>query len=507
MIFLIICTITSQVVSATFYPDQILIREEVKVHLTGSKKVTITGLPGNLDPTSFRISGRNLSIGEVSLVEVYLKEPKDPKVRRLVAKIDSLEEEIRRIEDGIDALRAKEEFLKSIRVSVPKKISGELYRGGVDPENWRKVMDFIFEGAVDIRAEIREMERDGEKKKEALADLRDKLSRIAPYYRRRSYNAVIEVRAKRPGEFRLQLEYLIRSGGWHPYYELRPKGEGLEIGVFGKVIQRSGRDWKGAKVELTTARPSIGPKPPPLIAWQLRFEEVWAKEKVGRVLAQRPAVPARDEEQKVMIEEVGRAVSFKIPGLQTIKTGEEKKLPIITRTFPARMIHFTSPRVSPFVYLKAEAENGFDFPLLPGGGNVYSDGLFSGVIEIGHTAPGESLHLFIGPDEQIKVKRELVRRFKEKRGIFKKREAVSYHFRITVNNYRKRKIDLILKDQIPISTDAEIKVRDVQIDPKTEPDEKGILTWPITLNPNEEREFNIKFTVEYPKGRRVIGLP
>lgn len=37
-------------------------------------------------------------------------------------------------------------------------------------------------------------------------------------------------------------------------------------------------------------------------------------------------------------------------------------------------------------------------------------------------------------------------------------------------------------------------------------DEKGILTWSLTLAPQEKKEILIDFTVEYPKDANIIGL-
>lgn len=512
MIGIVIFTLLSSVTGAVFYPNQILVREVARFTANKSRIVEIADLPGDLDRSSFRVYGEGILIGEVTLVEIYQKEPKGIKVKRLIHRIDSLEESIKAIDDRVSAFKAKEEFLKSIKVTIPKKLSGDLYKGEVNAKEWQEAMGFIFDGAVDIKAEIRGLNKTKKKILEEIGNLREQLYRIAPYYKKNSYTARIEVTAKTPGTHKLGLEYLIGNGGWRPYYEFRPAGDKLEIGCFGKVIQRSGRDWQGIKVELTTARPAIGTTPPPLTAWYLRVEEPYVyDEEAPRAAREKAAMPAATSEvakkEMVRVEEVGTAVRFKIPKSQTIKTGDEKKIPIVKKRFPARMTYFAAPRVAPFVYLKAELENGYDFPLLSGRGSIYSGELFTGMTTLGHTAPGESLRLFIGPDEQIKAKRELIRRFKKTKGVFKKREAIEYLFRITVENFRKDKIDLILTDQVPVSTDAEIKIRDVKIEPLAKPDEQGIIKWPVELKGNEKKKFEIGYTIEYPKGKNIIGLP
>ncbi|HID32929.1 MAG TPA: mucoidy inhibitor MuiA family protein, partial [bacterium (Candidatus Stahlbacteria)] len=313
MISLICFAIVSTVSSATFYPNQILVTEEATLTISTSKTVTITGLPGDLDPSSFRVFGEGFSIGEVTLDAIYLKEPKDPKVKRIITRIDSLEERIKAIDDRINALRAKEEFLNSIKVTIPKKLSSDLYEGKVNSKEWQEAMRFIFDGAVNIKAEVRDITRMKKRLMEEIANLRERLYRIAPYYKKRSYTAEIEVSITRTGTYRLGIEYLIPNGGWRPYYEFRPIGDRLEIGCFGKVIQRSGRDWNNIKVELTTSRPAIGTTPPPISGWYLRTEEPYAYDEKARRKSLAPAVTlAEAEEAKkeapVEIEEVGTAV-------------------------------------------------------------------------------------------------------------------------------------------------------------------------------------------------------
>ena len=38
----------------------------------------------------------------------------------------------------------------------------------------------------------------------------------------------------------------------------------------------------------------------------------------------------------------------------------------------------------------------------------------------------------------------------------------------------------------------------VKISPDAKPDSKGILRWPLTLQPKEKRKFEIQYQIEYP---------
>lgn len=59
-------------------------------------------------------------------------------------------------------------------------------------------------------------------------------------------------------------------------------------------------------------------------------------------------------------------------------------------------------------------------------------------------------------------------------------------------------MSLKLADRIPVSEDRDVVVSGVKIAPEVKPDSKGILRWPLTLQPKEKRKFEIQYQIEYP---------
>jgi hypothetical protein len=57
---------------------------------------------------------------------------------------------------------------------------------------------------------------------------------------------------------------------------------------------------------------------------------------------------------------------------------------------------------------------------------------------------------------------------------------------------------LNLADRIPVSEDKDIVISGVKVSPHVKPDSKGILRWPLTLQPKETRKFEIQYQIEYP---------
>lgn len=55
-----------------------------------------------------------------------------------------------------------------------------------------------------------------------------------------------------------------------------------------------------------------------------------------------------------------------------------------------------------------------------------------------------------------------------------------------------------VSDQIPVSREDSVKVRLIDVDPKTDKPEKGIITWQVELPAESRKELSFEFQVEYP---------
>jgi len=63
---------------------------------------------------------------------------------------------------------------------------------------------------------------------------------------------------------------------------------------------------------------------------------------------------------------------------------------------------------------------------------------------------------------------------------------------------------MIILDQVPVSANDEIQV-ELQEKSKGKIDEKtGEINWKFTLEPSNSKTFELKYSVKYPKNRRVI---
>lgn len=61
-------------------------------------------------------------------------------------------------------------------------------------------------------------------------------------------------------------------------------------------------------------------------------------------------------------------------------------------------------------------------------------------------------------------------------------------------------------DQIPVSTLSEIEVKLIDNSSGTVEENTGFISWKMTLEPQEKKKVDFKFTVKYPKDKVISNL-
>lgn len=509
-------TVSSRIDTVVVYPNQVIVFRSAQVEIGGAEELVFAGLSGGLVDNSVRVRAPGLRIGEVQIKKGYLAEP-TPDVRRLEQKVRLLEDSLKMMEDEGAVLKAKEEFLNSVKLGAPEIISKELQQGRVAPESWRGALGFLADELTRIKTRQLRLQREQEELKKRLEATRQELN---------SARALVENRKElrftvegEPGSYRIAFSYVLpRAAEWRPYYELRADpGKGMvSMSYYARLSQRTGEDWEDVRVILSTAAPSAEITPPEPEPWNLYLiEETFrakalpapgAQAEVMRSIAP-PAeavVPA-----DVMPVETGISLRYVIPGKVSLKSGEEaRKLSLTQISLPAEFAYYTLPRVREQVFLTGKVLNSTDFILLAGEGNTYVGDEFTGAIQMPAVAPQESVVLGFGVDERVKVRRELVKTFKSRVGLGGKTERVQFVYRTTVENYHPKPVKIRINEQVPVSQQREIKVTVTKIEPRySEQDEsRGLYIFEPEIRSGGRFEINLEYQVEYPAGRRVSGL-
>jgi uncharacterized protein (TIGR02231 family) len=214
------------------------------------------------------------------------------------------------------------------------------------------------------------------------------------------------------------------------------------------------------------------------------------------------------EYQSARVDSSGAAVTYSVPGKVGIPDdGAPHKVSVASYNLVPRLDYIAAPKIVEAAYRRARLMNNSAYTLLPGQANLYQGEEFIGSTRLELTAPQGEIELYLGVDDRIKVKRELKRRDVDKRLIGGKRHIV-YGYETSLENLLPVPVQITLKDNTPVSRQEDIKVRLEYTEPKpTEQTELNQLSWEFTLQVKEKRAVRFDFSVEYPQGMEVLGLP
>lgn len=282
------------------------------------------------------------------------------------------------------------------------------------------------------------------------------------------------------------------------------------------ITQKTGEDWKGAEITVSTAKPvsfrdipELNPwyvdqfKPIPREAFMYRMSKAAGMEK--SIIKEEEL---EEQAQEPVMKEGLTSVSFTLPaGINIPADGKAHRVVLASQIKEAKMKYITVPKLSPYAYLKADFENPFTFPMLAGDVNIYLDGRFAGTIAINKTLyPSEKREVPLGIDEGIKVERKLEKKFTEYSSVITKETSVTYEYLTTITNGKSRDIEIELKDNLPVSRNEKIKIEIHKPKDKSLIKEDGSYTLNINLKPKETFKSKTSFTITYPRDWSISGV-
>ena len=228
-----------------------------------------------------------------------------------------------------------------------------------------------------------------------------------------------------------------------------------------------------------------------------RFTAPKAAEEEMEVLDESELISVQEQKAQFGYEfEIGRPLTLLSDGKSTVTE-------IARHQLPTTYQYMGIPRADKEAFLVADATGWGTFNLLEGEANVFFDNSFVGKTIIDPSVPSDTLHFSLGRDNGILIQRTKVAD-KSTRKLLGSSQEQTMTWRITLKNTRNEAVTLTLKDQIPVSQNSGITVTTEELSGGTLDKEKGIITWPLSLAPNEQKELVVQYRVKYPKNRKLV---
>lgn len=538
----------SQIIQVTVYPDSALISREVNLKLNpGEHKIIFSDIIPDVDENSLAVSGKGSAQVRIfggQIKKQFLEKPPSQQLKELEQQIKELNDKTRNLNNQIKVLKEEGEFLDSIKLSAGEQIPKDLITKFPSASELDNLDKFLLTKLQENRDKQEGLEIKIRDLTDKIAALEKEKQNITFDVRKMQRSIVVELEAVKAGDLDLTISYLVKGVAWQPIYDARASLEknDIELVFYGLVKQTTGEPWEDVELLLSTAKPSVGGKMPELSTWILSpfqpriLEGIVRKSslsagKADYDMAQNAAFSSSMQDKfKLGIpnEEIapaeivfsqaeakGSAVVYKVKRKASIKSdGTEYKVPVSSQLLSAQFEYAATPKLSNYAYLMSKVKNSKDGQLLPGAVNIFLEGDFVATSSIPKAIGSEEeFDLYLGIDEGITLKRQKIEEKTDETllaGIPSRTKSISFKYKLITENYKSKKIKVNLYDQIPVSENDQILVKNVKFsqEPKIKDylDRKGVMRWEFELEPKASKDLVISYIIEFPRNMQVEGF-
>ena len=535
---------TDSIIKAvTIYPSSAKVLRVATISLeAGDNDIIINNLPLNLNETSLRVSGEGqgtMSLGSVELLRSFQEDVVQEREKAIIDKIEELQDGRREIEDAILRSEKQFEYIQRMALGSNVKIKNDdeessgSYKN-LPLEKWQEAWQTLDSATAAVQERTRAAEKSLKTYDKQINKLTEELKQVA-VNQRETRVAKLHVKSEVATELTLKLTYQIHGARWEPVYDadLDTATGKMELKTLAQISQRTGEDWKGVDVTLSTLRPSAGTQLPSLNPWVLDFipdiemASPMMQKKMMRMdrgvmadmadgEAEIVMAKAAPRKSKKMVQEESQLIStdfsaeYKVPGVISLDSGSNKRrFALTSQNLEAEVRLASAPRQDPRAMILAKTKHVGETPLLAGSLSLYRNGNFVGNTHLQQKLSGEELKLSFGEDDKVKIKFLPDPDKKRKDGLlFGKKKVVERHYQLSIHSNHDKPFEISLYDVLPVAANEDIKVKLIGDAPtkKDVDDKKGVMSWERTLKPKQDTKLKYGYTVSYPEDKIIPDL-
>lgn len=512
---------TAKTKAATVYFSGAELMQTTSLNLpTGTHEVVIKNVADQLNENTIQIGAPStLTILSIQFTQNYISE----------YEIDENNPSIKKVRDSIELLQKSKLRYTNERTSHSKtielldknqQIAGQ--NSSINVAELMKLVEYYNTKRTQLNNAMNELS-DKEASIQKKIDLLNKKLEINTEKEEKASKGklVLQVMNEVAGIVNLDISYITNNASWQPFYDLRAENTSSPINLLykGKVMQNTGVDWKKVKLALSNGNPNQSNTAPILSAWFLRYgypNQMYYQNApqmntiqsmdVQEVVVQARGIKRKDEgisDYTTIVEnQLNITFDIDIP-YDILSNGKMHSVALKDLKLPASYKYYAVPKMEKEAFLLAELNDYGKYNLLPGEANIIFEDMNVGKTYINPNQTQDTLNLSMGRDKKIAIKREKVIDKSGTKFLSSYKEQ-TFTYDITVRNNKKEEIQMLLKDQFPLSTDKDITIEYLDKDGAKHNEETGVLTWEIKLKPNETKKYRISYKVKHPKDK-VIG--
>ncbi len=524
--------LSADIQKATIYLNSAQLFHKASVSLPkGQSEVVFEGVAASLDMQSLQAGGKgNFTILDISFRTFY-PEPKEQKMPDAYQrKIDAVGDSILDISFIHKHLLARREVLQLEKTLL---YNNKLVKGEGKSDSLELLANTItyYDEALDrVLKELIDLERKEVSVLEEKSRLEQRLIELNNHYLQNHPQepmlpvpqVIVSVVTEYAVSATIEFNYLTYNAGWYATYDLKATDIGKPVNLTYKanIWQNTGIDWKNVRLTCSTGNPSVGNNPPSLTTWYLRYYDQMQQERAATITGAQSHVTEDFEmadevnvytdqmnagnasahttaQQNVINMEFDINLSYTIPS-----NGKARIVSLKETTLAADYNYLIIPKLDSDAFLLARITGWEDQGLLPGNANIYFGNSLVARTFFNTTTFTDTLSVSLGRDKGIEVARAMLKDKSSNKVIGSDRK-VERVIEIEVRNARSATAEIIVMDQIPVSTDNSIKVNAGDLSGAELNELTGMLTWRKKLKAKDTQKFRFSFDVTYPKDRRI----
>lgn len=540
-------TVKSTLHSVTVYTQGAQLQHKANYSIkAGLSEVIVEGISPQISAGTIQVKATGAVVILDSKYEYYYPQPNIQwtktelplKIRNAIKVLEDsiklINFELRDINDEIEVLvAARKIIISNGAVKGQGKVNDSI-------QLLKSTVDYYTTKVSELNKKISALDRQKVKKTDLISDLDTRLNDLQNYAEQNNPTPeikgipriVITFMAKEVASGRIDLSYLASNAGWTPLYDIRSEATSGKISLTYKaqVRQQTGLDWNDVKLSISTNNPYANKTKPELSPWYIDYQEfrkqLQEKSKL-RSDAYGDDVPASvntsamnmgfmystngatfepaalGAEAFTTIVQQLISAEFKIDLNYSIASDNQVRMVLVKQSeLNTSFRYYAVPKLDPGVYLVAQMTKLDELQLVPAKANIFFDGTYIGETYLDPTTMDDTLNLSLGKDPNIVVKRTLLKNQSKERIIQDKKER-NFAYNIEVRNLKSSEIDLIIQDQVPLTTNPEITIEKSNLGKGTIDEKTGLIEWKLKLKAKENQTFDYDFKVRHPKDKVV----
>jgi uncharacterized protein (TIGR02231 family) len=539
-------TVKSTLHSVTVYTQGAQLQHKANYTIkSGLSEVIVEGISPQISAGTIQVKATGAVVILDSKYEYYYPQPNMQvtatelplKVRNAIKVLEDsiklINFELRDINDEIEVLvAARKIIISNGAVKGQGKVNDSI-------QLLKSTVDYYTTKVSELNKKISGLDRQKVKKTDLISDLDTRLNDLRNYAEQNNPTPeikgipriVITFMAKEAASGRIDLSYLASNAGWTPLYDIRSEAATGKISLTYKaqVRQQTGLDWDDVKLSISTNNPYANKTKPELSPWYIDYQEFRkqlnekAKLRSDANLDDMPAVNSTAMNMGFMYSTNGAtfepvaqgaeafttivqqliSAEFKIDLNYSIASDNQVRMVLVKQSeLNTSFRYYAVPKLDPGVYLVAQMTKLDELQLVPAKANIFFDGTYIGETYLDPTTMDDTLNLSLGKDPNIVVKRTLLKNQSKERIIQDKKER-SFAYNIEVRNLKSSEIELIIQDQIPLTTNPEITIEKSNLGKGSIDEKTGLIEWQLKLKAKDNQTFDYDFKVRHPKDKIV----